>query len=69
MLELQIQMLSLWWQAGDAVRHRLRDARADDRGEVTATTVMIVLLTVAAIVAGGVIAAKITNNANKVPDP
>jgi hypothetical protein len=67
MLELQLKVLSLWQSAGQALRQRL-DVR-DDRGEVTSTTVIIVLLVVAAITAGGIIAAKITANANKVPSP
>lgn len=69
MLELQIQVLSIWWQVSGRLRDTLSDARTDDRGEVTANTVMIVLLTVAALAAGGVIAAKITSNANKIPEP
>ena len=40
-----------------------------DRGEVTATTAIIVLLVIAAIAAGTVIATAITNNANNVPSP
>ena len=40
-----------------------------DRGEVTATTALIVILVIAAIAAGGVIAIKIANNANNVPEP
>ena len=51
------------------VRQRLHDARDDERGEVTATTALIVILVIAAIAAGGVIATKITNNANNVPEP
>jgi heme A synthase len=69
MLELQVQLLSLWWAAQDSTRRRLHDARYDDRGEVTATTAIIVILVVAAIAAGGVIAAKVVANANSVPDP
>ena len=60
-------MLTVWYAAGDAVRDRVSEDR--DRGEVTATTALIVLLVIAAIAAGTIIATKITNNANNVPEP
>lgn len=70
MLDIQVQLLAAWLDLTTALRHRARDARAEwDRGEVTATTAIIVILVIAAIAAGGVIAAKINNNANKVPEP
>jgi hypothetical protein len=70
MLELQVQVLSLWYEAGDRFRAaQMRAAEDRDRGEVTATTAIIVLLVIAAIAAGGVIAAKITSNADNVPEP
>ncbi len=69
MLEIQIQLLTAWWQAAHTMRQRLRDTRHDDRGEITATTALIVILVIAAIAAGGVIASKIAANANNVPSP
>jgi beta-lactamase regulating signal transducer with metallopeptidase domain len=69
MLELQIGLLTMWWSANDALRERLAHARDDDRGEVTGTTALIVILVIAAIAAGGIIATKITDNANNVPSP
>lgn len=68
MLELQMQVLTAWWSARDAISRRLTASR-DDRGEVTATTALIVILVIAAIAAGGVIATKIGNNADNVPEP
>ena len=68
-MELQVRVWTAWLAAGEAVRQRLADSRDDDRGEVTAQTALIVLLVIAAIAAGAVIAAKITNNANNIPDP
>ena len=68
MLELQVRLLTMWQEAGN----RLRAAQTGedrDRGEVTATTAIIVLLVIAAIAAGTVIATAITNNANNVPSP
>lgn len=67
LLEQQIKMLTAWHLAGDRMRAKVTEDR--DRGEVTAQTAMIFLLVGAAIVAGGVIATKITNNANNVPEP
>lgn len=70
MLELQVQLWSAWLRATTATRERLAEASSDrDRGEVTATTALIVILVIAAIAAGGVIAAKIASNANNVPEP
>lgn len=69
MLELQVQMLTMWWHASDTIAERLRLARDDERGEVTAQTAMTVLLVIAALAAGAVIATKIGNNADKVPEP
>lgn len=67
MLQFQINLFTAWWTATEAVHRRYDSER--DRGEITATTALIVLLVIAAITAGGVIAAKITSNANNVPSP
>jgi hypothetical protein len=69
MLEFQVHVLTVWWQAAASLRRRLGDSRAQDRGEVTATTAMIVVLVIAAIAAAGVIAARINANAKNVPAP
>lgn len=69
MLQLQMMLLTAWWAAGDAVISRIDTARHDDRGEVTATTAIIVILVIAAIAAGTIIATRITDNANNVPTP
>jgi heme A synthase len=67
MLQFQVNMLTAWWAAADAVHRRYDTQR--DQGEITATTALIVILVIAAIAAGGVIAAKIAANANNVPEP
>lgn len=67
MLQLQINLLTAWWSATEAIQRRYDTDR--DRGEITATTALIVILVVAAIAAGGIIAAKIAANADKVPEP
>ena len=70
MLQLQLHLLAAWFRASDLTRERLRAASDDhDRGEVTATTALIVILVIAAIAAGGIIASKIASNANNVPSP
>ena len=67
MLNIQVALLTAWQMVSDAAQDQIREQR--DRGEVTATTAMIVLLVVAAIAAGTIIAARITANANNVPSP
>ena len=67
MLQLQVNLLTAWWAAGDALDRRVTDER--DRGEVTATTAIIVILVIAAIAAGTIIATRITSNAENVPEP
>ena len=69
MMQAQLTVLSMWYRAGAAIRARLDDPVDRERGEVTATTAIIVQLVAAAIAAGGVIAAVITSNANNVPSP
>lgn len=69
MLQTQITILELWHRAGEALRDAAASRLRDDRGEVTAQTALIFLLVVAAIAAGGVIAARITGAANRVPQP
>ena len=70
MLELQMRVLSVWFEAGVKLRSAHQQAVEDrDRGEVTATTALIVLMVIAAITAGTIIATRITSNANNVPTP
>ncbi len=70
MSHVQIALLRWWLQAGDTIAAARRRTDADrDRGEVTATTAMIVILVIAAIAAAGYIAQKMTDNANNVPSP
>ena len=67
MLQFQVNFLTAWWAASEGVVRRYDADR--DRGEVTATTALIVILVIAAIAAGAVIAAKIASNAENVPEP
>lgn len=68
MLELQVRVLAAWHRAGESFRSR---AVADDqdRGDVTASTALTVILVVAALAAGAVVAAKIMSNAEAIPEP
>jgi hypothetical protein len=67
MLELQIKLLIALLSVANSATSPIEDDR--DRGEVTATTAIIVLLVIAAIAAGTIIATRITTNANNVPTP
>lgn len=67
MLRIQVRILNHWSNARGAARRHVDDAR--DTGEITATTAMIVILVIAAVAAGGIIATKIRANANNVPTP
>jgi hypothetical protein len=69
MLQFQIAILTLWSHTTGLVRDRIDDARHDDRGEITSTTVLIVILAVAAVTAGAIIAGKISDNASNIPTP
>jgi hypothetical protein len=70
MNSIGIQLYAWWLTATTDLEERLAAAsRGDDRGEVTATTALIVLLVGAAIPAGGIIAARLVANANNVPSP
>ena len=69
-IRAQLATLQCWRLAADAIAGGRRRVRHDrDRGEVTATTALIVILVIAAIAAAGVIASKIANNAENVPEP
>jgi hypothetical protein len=66
-LATQVAAQSRLREVTDQLRDRLETD--SDRGEVTAGTIMIVVLCVAALAAGGAIAVKINANANAVPSP
>lgn len=69
MLKTQVQITESWRRAQEGAFTTATDRLERDRGEVTAQTAMIALLVIAAIAAGGIIATKITGNANKIPSP
>ena len=70
MMTASIRLYVWWLTATTALHERLDDARHDrERGDVNATTVMIVILVVGAIAAGGVITGKLLAHARKIPDP
>lgn len=68
MQHVQLELLKLWFQATETISKAAERSR-DERGEVTGQTAMIVLLVIAAIAAGGIIATRITDNANSIPTP
>lgn len=57
------------WIRYQTTTQTLQRRLTSERGEITATTAIIVLLTIAALTAGGIIAGKIVANANNVPSP
>ena len=57
------------WIRWQTTSHTIQRRMTREEGEITATTAIIVLLTIAAITAGGIIAGKIVANANNVPAP
>lgn len=65
-LPVQIQVLTAWQSAKTTISDRLVVIRDDERGEITAQTVMIVLMVGAALGAGAIIAAKILAEAEKI---
>lgn len=68
MLKIQLEIIQLWYAAGDVMRDRTSAAH-DDRGEVTGQTALIVLLVTAAIAAGVAIAAAMQSNTSNIPTP
>lgn len=69
LLALQVHLFTTCLALRSTAAQQLERWRDDDRGEVTATTALIVLLVIAAIAAGGVIATKIRSNAANIPSP
>ena len=65
MTDLTLRAWIRWQNTTQAFQRRL----TPEGGEITATTAIIVLLTIAALTAGGIIAGKIVANANNVPSP
>lgn len=61
-LPIQLQVIVSWAQARSRV---LAEELADDRGEVTGTTIMAIGIALAALAAVGIIAARIAQEAGK----
>lgn len=68
MQNIQMELVQLWYKAGDVLATASERSR-DDRGEVTAQTALIVVLVTGAIAAGLLINAVLTDNVNAIPDP
>lgn len=68
MMKASVELLQLWYRAGEMLREAA--ARGDeDRGEVTGQTALIVLLVTAAIAAGVAITAVMASNTDNIPSP
>jgi hypothetical protein len=66
-LPIQVQILSLWMTARDRVVEAARQARDDERGELTGNVIFLAALAVAAAAVAALIIARLNSNANKVP--
>lgn len=66
MLKTQVRLATRLQDATDSIRTFAADNHRDDRGEVTSQTIVIALLVIAAVAAGGIIATRIGNEAAKI---
>jgi hypothetical protein len=67
LIPIQVQVLAAWMTARNRVLESITRAR-DERGELTASVIFLALLAVAAVTVATIVIAKITSNANKIPD-
>jgi hypothetical protein len=67
LIPIQVQVLAVWMTARDRVLETVTRAR-DERGELTANVIFLALLAVAAVTVATIVIAKITSNANKIPN-
>jgi hypothetical protein len=67
MLALQLQLLAAWAAVRDRLVEVAREARSDDRGELTGSVILLAALAVAALAVAALIVARINSNANKIP--
>ena len=68
LLPIQVQILAVWVTARNRVLDTVTHARDDERGELTASVIFLALLAVAAVAVATIVIAKITSNANKIPN-
>jgi hypothetical protein len=67
LLPIEVQILAVWVTARNRVLDTVTRAH-DDRGELTASVIFLALLAVAAVTVATIVIAKITSNANKIPN-
>jgi hypothetical protein len=67
MLPIQMQILTAWLTARDRVLDLARQARSDERGELTGNVIFLAALAVAAAAVAAIIIARLNSNANRVP--
>jgi hypothetical protein len=68
LIPIQVQVLAAWMTARNHVLESITRARDDERGELTASVIFLALLAVAAVTVATIVIAKITSNANKIPN-
>jgi hypothetical protein len=68
LIPIQVQVLAVWMTARSRVLESFARGRDDERGELTASVIFLALLAVAAVTVAAIVIAKITSNANKIPN-
>jgi hypothetical protein len=68
LIPIQVHVLAVWMTARDRVLDSVARAREDERGELTASVIFLALLAVAAVTVAAIVIARITSNANKIPN-
>jgi len=68
LIPIEVQVLAAWMSARIRVLETINRARDDERGELTASVIFLALLAVAAVTVATIVIAKITSNANKIPN-
>jgi hypothetical protein len=68
LIPIQVHVLAVWMTARDRLLDGAVRARQDERGELTASVIFLALLAVAAVTVAAIVIAKMTSNANKIPN-
>jgi hypothetical protein len=66
-MPIQFQIITAFLVMRDRMTAVVRHVREDERGELTGSVILLAALALAAVVVGGIIAAKLNSNAGRVP--
>ena len=67
LMPIQVQVLAAWFTVRHHVVEVARQAR-DERGELTGNVIFLAALAVAAAAIAAIVYARLTSNANKIPN-